>query len=72
MENLTELGKKVMHALKDYHLDTRAEILESEDPHFVLVNVSTVPGIADCRFIAEKLNVEYEYDRSWGLFVFYV
>ena len=68
----TELGKKVTAALKERNLDKRAEILKSDDPHFVLVAVSTVPGVADCRFIAEELGVEYEYDSSWGLFTYYV
>lgn len=68
----TELGKKVIAALKERNLDKRAEIIKSSDPHYVLVSVSTVPGVADCRFIAEELGVEYDYDSSWGLFCYYV
>ena len=73
MNNTESKGNAIINALRELNFEGRGHQIKSyidEFPSEIAVTNIDVPSIADCKAIAERFDVEFYTEFSFGLGIF--
>ena len=73
MNNTESKGNAIIKALQELNFEGRGHQIKSyidEFPSEIAVTNIDVPSIADCKAIADRFNVEFYTEFSFGLGIF--